>query len=141
VDGDLHVVFEVAPHDLFAREGPHIYLEWPISFPKAALGGEIEVPTLGGPAHLKIPAGTQTHHLFTLRGKGMPTESGRQGDQYVRVILQTPEKLTAEQKHLLELLAGTLPEPKEPVDKGRGAEEERSFFDRVRETVRETFKG
>jgi len=141
-DGDLFVVFEVERHEVFAREGEHVYLEWPIAFPQAALGAEVEVPTLGGPARLRIPPGTQTHHLFTLRGKGMPTDSGRRGDEFVRVIVKTPEKLTPEQRTLLEQLAATLPEVAPPADNSQGeSEEEKGFFERVRETVRDTFKG
>lgn len=144
-DGDLYVVFEVETHELFAREGAHTYLEWPISFPQAALGCEVDVPTLGGTTRLRIPAGTQTHHLFTLKGKGMPTDSGRNGDQYVRVIVKIPEKLTAEQRRLVEQLAETLPEIRmpEPVARGKSDDksDERTFFDRVKETVRDTFGG
>jgi molecular chaperone DnaJ len=135
--GDLYVVFEVEPHDVFVREGEHIYLEWPITFPQAALGTTLEVPTLSGPADLRVSPGTQSHALLKMRGKGMPaSSSGRRGDQFVRVIVQVPEKLTDEQKKALEDLARILPEMDHP--KTRAA---KGFFERFRDTVRETFGG
>jgi molecular chaperone DnaJ len=101
--GDLYVIISVKSHEIFQREGTTIYLEQPISFFQAALGAKVKVPTLDGIAELKIPSGTQTHTLFRLKGKGMPSLNGYgQGDELVRIIVQIPEKLTREQKKLLE---------------------------------------
>jgi molecular chaperone DnaJ len=101
--GDLYVVVHVAEHDLFSRHGDDIYCEVPIGFPTAALGGEIEVPTLNGAARLKIPAGTQNGTLFRLRGKGIPNVHGHgHGDQHVRVMVEVPSRLNRQQKEKLE---------------------------------------
>lgn len=101
--GDLYVVVHVKEHEIFDRKGEDIYLNAPISFVQAALGDEIEVPTLEGKAKLKIPSGTQTNTLFRMKGKGIPVlHSYGSGDQMVRVIVQVPEKLTKKQKELLE---------------------------------------
>lgn len=100
--GDLYVVLRVKPHDFFEREGNDIYCEVPITFGQAALGDEIEVPTLTGKVKLKIPAGTQTHTFFRLRGKGVPNLRGYgQGDQHVKVVVVTPTHLTEDQRKLL----------------------------------------
>jgi molecular chaperone DnaJ len=101
--GDLYLNIRVKEHPQFKREGNDIYLDWPITFVQAALGAEIEVPTLYGKVKLKIPPGTQTHTLFRLKGEGMPSIYRRgKGDQYVRVIVKTPTHLTEKQKKLLE---------------------------------------
>ncbi len=100
--GDLYVELHIAPHKIFEREGDDLNIEVPISFTQAALGSEIEVPTLDGKVRLKIPPGTQTHTLFRMRGKGMPHFNGHgRGNQNVRVIVQVPEKLNKKQKDLL----------------------------------------
>ena len=100
--GDLYVVVHIPPHEFFKRDGDDLYCEIPISFGKAALGGEVEVPTLSGNATLTVPAGTQTHTLFRLRGQGMPRVRGRGGgDLIVRVIVQTPSGLSQKQKDAL----------------------------------------
>jgi molecular chaperone DnaJ len=100
--GDLHVLIEVQPHDLFAREGTEIICEFPVSFVQAALGDTVRVPTLKGDADLKVPPGTQSGTLFRLRGMGMPDLRGyRQGDQIVRVAVEIPAKLTKRQRDLL----------------------------------------
>lgn len=103
--GDLYVFVHVKEHALFRREEDDIYLETPISFSQAALGAEIDVPTLTGKTKLKIPAGTQTHTLLRMRGEGMPRiRGGGKGDQIVRVIVRTPTNLSEKQKkHLSEL--------------------------------------
>jgi molecular chaperone DnaJ len=104
--GDLYVVVEVAEHPLFKRDGMDIFLEVPISFTQAALGGEIEVPTLEGTVQLKIPSGTQNGKRFKLKSKGVTDLGGRdRGDQYVTVDVEVPSKLSAEQKDLLEKFA------------------------------------
>jgi molecular chaperone DnaJ len=100
--GDLYVVVHVKPHDFFDREGDDIYCEVPITFAQAALGDEIEVPTLSGKVKLKIPAGTQTNTYFRLKGHGVPRLRGLgQGDQHVKVVVVTPTKLSDKQKELL----------------------------------------
>lgn len=100
--GDLYIVLRVKPDDFFERQGDDIYCEVPINFAQAALGDEIEVPTLDGKVKLKIPAGTQTGTFFRIREKGVPRlrRSGR-GDLHVRVNIVTPKKLTERQKELL----------------------------------------
>lgn len=104
--GDLYVLIEVAPHPLFQRDGVDIVCEVPISFVRAALGTELEVPTLDGSARVKVPAGTQSGHVFRLRGRGIPHLGGYgTGDQLVRVVVETPRKLTPRQRELLEEFA------------------------------------
>lgn len=105
--GDLYVVVHVRPHELFARRGDDLLCDMPISFSTAALGGEIEVPTLTGAARLKVPPGTQSGQLFRLRGKGLPNVHGHgQGDQIVRVIVEVPSRLTRAMREKLEEFAG-----------------------------------
>ncbi len=100
--GDLYVVLRVKPHPLFRRDGTEVYCDAAISFSQAALGAEIEVPTLDGPSKLRIPEGTQTGTVFRLKGKGIPNLRGYgRGDEHVRVVVQTPKKLTAEQRQIL----------------------------------------
>ncbi|MFK7733507.1 MAG: molecular chaperone DnaJ [Pseudomonadales bacterium] len=103
--GDLYVQISVRDHQLFERDGKHLYCEVPISFVDAALGGELEVPTLDGRVKLKIPAETQTGKLFRLRGKGVvPVRGGSAGDLMCRVAIETPVNLNRRQKDLLEEL-------------------------------------
>ncbi len=111
--GDLLVSIEVQEHELFTRDGDDIRYELPVNFAQAALGADIDVPTLDGPAKLKVPGGTQTGSTFRLKGKGMPrlNERGR-GDELVTVTVHTPQSLTKEQKQLLEKLAESLGEGK-----------------------------
>src|SRR5690606_5011005 len=101
--GDLLVRFQVEEHENFIREGADIFYEETISFPMAALGAEVEIPTLHGPEKLNIPPGTPNHKVFRLRGKGMPatTNGNHYGDQQVRVVVEVPKKLTSRQKELL----------------------------------------
>jgi molecular chaperone DnaJ len=128
--GDLYVVFQVAEHEFFERDGDDIYCEMPLTFIQAALGDEIEVPTLYGKVKLKIPAGTQTGTHFRLRGKGVKNVHGRgQGDQHIQVKVVTPKNLTEKQKQLLRdfsEISGTLPD-----------EQQDGFFDKVKRA----FKG
>ncbi|MDE2343015.1 MAG: molecular chaperone DnaJ [Betaproteobacteria bacterium] len=107
--GDLYVVLQIRPHAVFERDGPDLHCEMPISFGVAALGGEIEIPTLEGHAKLKIPAETQTGQAFRLRGKGIKALRGSgYGDLICHVTVETPVKLTEAQKELLrELEAST----------------------------------
>lgn len=106
--GDLYVVFRVKRHDFFERDGDNLFCEIPITFAQAALGDEIEVPTMEGKVKMKIPAGTQTGKTFRLRGHGMPrvNRSGIKGDQNVKVIVVTPTKLSDRQKELMREFAG-----------------------------------
>ncbi|GAA0416898.1 MAG: molecular chaperone DnaJ [Bacillota bacterium] len=100
--GDLFVVVQVKPHDFFQREGDHIFCELPLTFAQAALGDEIEVPTVHGKVKLKIPAGTQTGKTFRMKGKGAPNVRGYgHGDQHIKVKVMTPTKLSERQKELL----------------------------------------
>ena len=115
--GDLYVEVRVKKHAIFEREGANLYCEMPISIAEAALGGELEVPTLEGRVKLKIPAETQTGRLFRLRGKGVtPVRGGGIGDLLCRVVVETPVNLNQRQKELLrELqdgLEGTKHSPK-----------------------------
>ena len=108
-NGDLYVSISVRPHPLFERDGRHLYCDVPISFADAALGGELEVPTLDGRIKLKIPAETQTGKMFRLRGKGVkPVRGGTVGDMICRVVVETPVNLTKRQKDLLKELQETL---------------------------------
>ncbi|MFM9329670.1 molecular chaperone DnaJ [Paenibacillus mesotrionivorans] len=105
--GDLYIVIRVKSHDFFEREGDDIYCEVPLTFAQAALGDEIEIPTLTEKVKLKIPAGTQTGTFFRLKGKGVPRLRGYgQGDQHVKVVVVTPSNLTDEQKELLRQFSG-----------------------------------
>ena len=100
--GDLYVVVHVKEHDVFSRQGDDLYVNVKISFVTAALGGEIEVPTIDGKARLKIPAGTQSNTVFRLKGKGIPYLHGHgSGSEYVEVIIDVPKKLTTKQKNIL----------------------------------------
>jgi len=104
--GDLYLLIEVRPHEIFERHDADIYCEVPISFPTAVLGGEVEVPTLDGKIMMKIPAGTQGGRIFRLRGKGIVHVHERdRGDQMVKVQIDVPTDLTAEQKRLLKEFA------------------------------------
>ncbi len=108
VPGDLYVEVRVREHAIFTREGDDLYCEVPIRFAQATLGAELAVPTLGGEAKVTIPPETQTGKLFRLRGKGVKSvRSGRTGDLLCRVVLETPVKLTARQRELLEEFEST----------------------------------
>ena len=103
--GDLYVQVHVREHEIFVRDGNDLYCEVPISFTTAALGGEIEVPTLDGRVKLKVTPETQTGKLFRLRGKGVKSvRSGQVGDLMCKVVIETPVKLTETQKDLLRQL-------------------------------------
>jgi molecular chaperone DnaJ len=105
--GDLYLFISIDEHPVFTRKGYDIHVDVPISFPMAVLGGEIEVPTLDGKSKLKIPKSTQTHTVFRLRDKGVTElHTNGRGDQYVRVVIQTPEKLTKAQEKALRDFGG-----------------------------------
>jgi molecular chaperone DnaJ len=117
--GDLYVVIQVEPHPIFVRDNLDILCDIPISFTQAALGSEIDVPTLNGKVKMKIPAGTQSGKLFRMKGKGIIDVQGyRQGDQHVRVTVETPTHLTPRQKELLKEFAAASGEEVSPMAKG-----------------------
>ena len=123
--GDLYVVVHVKEHPLFVREEYEVLCEVPISFTHAALGAQIDVPTLDGKVKMKIPPGTQSGKVFRLKGKGIPHLHGSgRGDQHVRVTVETPTELNAKQRELLEQFALECGEGVNPQSK--------SFFDQVR---------
>ena len=131
--GHLYVVVHVHEHKFFRRDGVNLFCEIPVNFTTLALGGEIQVPTLDGSDSVKVPEGTQTGTTLRLRGKGMPEIGGRsRGDLFATVQVQTPKKVTKEQRQLLEQLSKVLPkekfEPRPHVDE----QDERNLFDRVK---------
>jgi molecular chaperone DnaJ len=101
--GDLYVYIEVEPHEAFTREGDDVYLDLPVTFVESALGTKKEVPTpLGEPVRIQIPEGTQSGKLLRLNGKGFPNVHGQgQGDLLIRILVETPVRLTEKQKELL----------------------------------------
>ncbi len=103
VPGDLYVLVRVTPHPLFGRKGNDLTLELPVTFAEAALGANVKVPTLNGPVTLKVPGGTQTGRTFRIRGKGAPKKGGY-GDLLVTVRVEVPQKLSKEEKELLQRL-------------------------------------
>jgi molecular chaperone DnaJ len=104
--GDCYCFITVEPHELFKRDGNHLILQLPISYSQAALGAEIEVPTLDGPESLRIDPGTQNGEVFTIEGKGViDPRGGRSGDLLVQVFIEVPKKLSGEQEELLRKLA------------------------------------
>jgi len=121
----LYVVISVKEHELFERQGDNLQCEIPIKFTLATMGGSIEVPTLSGKAVLKIPAGTQSGTTFRLKDKGMPNlRGGRHGDQLVKVQVEVPTSLSAEQRKLLEEFAKISGDASEPTSK--------SFFEKAK---------
>jgi molecular chaperone DnaJ len=123
--GDLYIVLNVSEHEIFERQGDSLFCEIPIKFTLATLGGTIEVPTLSGKASLKIPPATQSGTTFRLRGKGMPhIRDGSHGDQLVRVQVEVPTSLTAEQRKALENFAHLSGDADHPVS--------RSFFEKAK---------
>jgi len=124
--GDLYVVIHIKEHKIFQREDDNLYCEVPIPFSSAAFGGELDVPTLEGKAHLKVPAGTQSGQIFKLRGKGIVNVNGRErGDLLARLIVEVPTRLNAEQRQKLEEFAALCGEENTPMRK--------SFFERAKE--------
>lgn len=124
--GDLYVVVHVKEHALFHREEYEVFCEVPISFVQAALGAQLEVPTLDGMVKMKIPEGTQSGKIFRLKGKGVPHLHGNaRGDQHVRVVVETPQNLTGKQRELLTQFAELSGEDINPHAK--------SFFQKVKQ--------
>ena len=128
--GDLEVLIRVREHQDFARRGRDLYTRVPVSFPKAALGGNVDVPTLDDEeVAVTIPSGTQSGDVFDLRGRGVPVlNGGRRGDLRVAIQVVTPLKLTPEQRALIEQLAEVTPEPSDQEDSN-------SWWDRLRNLV------
>ncbi len=121
--GDLYVEVHVQPHEIFQREGADLFCEVPVDFVDAALGGELEVPTLDGRVKLKVPAETQTGKLFRLRSKGVtPVRGGPRGDLMCRVVVETPVDLTGKQKELLKEFQATM-------KGGKNSPRQSSWFD------------
>ena len=117
--GDLYVVLSVKEHKFFEREGDDLHCVMPISFPQAALGTELEIQTLEGPATIKVPEGTQSGKEFKLRGKGVPhLNSHGKGDLIVEIRVQTPGKLNKQQKELLRQLSETIVVENTPTSRG-----------------------
>ncbi len=132
--GDLYVVMRLREHPLFERDGTDLHLEVPVAFVQAALGAEIEVPTLDGKVQLQIPEGTQSGRVLRLRGKGLPPLQPRldpaqlkkmRGDLYVRVYVEVPTKLNERQRELLEEFAAQSGHEVSPRTKG--------FLDKLRD--------
>ncbi|MEI9697611.1 molecular chaperone DnaJ [Moellerella wisconsensis] len=131
--GDLYVQVRVLPHHIFERDDNNLHCEVPINFTVAALGGEIEVPTLDGRVKLKIPAETQTGKIFRMKNKGVKSvRGGHQGDLMCHIVVETPVKLNEKQKELLrelgESLGGTSGEKNSPRSK-RFLDSVKKFFD------------
>jgi len=104
--GDLYVFVHIRPHDTFKREGDDLICKVDVNFTQATLGDELKVPTLDGPASIKLPAGTQSGAVFRLKKKGMPDlHNGRRGDELVVINLRTPSELTSRQRELMEQLS------------------------------------
>ncbi len=127
--GDLYVVVHLKKHEIFERDGANLHCEMPISFTTAALGGEIEIPTLDGHAKMKVPAETQTGAVFRLRGKGIkPLRSSDMGDLMCHVVVETPVKLTERQKELLKEL-----EDINQQDSGKHSPRAKSWMTKVKD--------
>jgi molecular chaperone DnaJ len=124
--GDCYCVVSVEPHPLFEREGQHLVCRMPITYSQAALGGDLEVPTLSGPADLTLPAGTQSGKVFRLRGQGMPDpRTVGMGDLLVQVNIEVPQKLDAAEETLLRELA--------ELEHINVAPQRKGFFEKVKE--------
>ena len=124
--GDLYVVIHIKEHKVFRRQDDDLYCEVPIAFSLAALGGEVDVPSLEVKAHLKVPAGTQSGQMFKLRGKGITNVNGRgRGDLFARLIVEVPSRLNVEQRRKLEEFAALCSDENTPLRK--------SFFERAKE--------
>lgn len=133
-NGDLYVEIIVKPHDVFTRNGADLHLDVPINITTAALGDEVEIPTLDGRLKIKITEGTQSGKQLRVRGKGVTTvRGGMQGDLICRIIVETPTNLSHEQKSLLEQFAKTLNHDNAASAKKKG------FFDKIKDDVKDLF--
>ena len=130
--GDLYVIFRVGKSDTFEREGADIFYELPINFAQAALGDEVDVPTVHGKVKLKVPAGTQSGTVLRLRGKGAPRLRGSgMGDQHVTVRVVTPKHLTDKQREAMQIFG---------KEAGTHVEGEGNFFDKMKDAFKDSFK-
>ena len=130
--GDLYVIFRVGKSDTFEREGADIFYELPINFAQAALGDEVDVPTVHGKVKLKVPAGTKSGTVLRLRGKGAPRLRGSgMGDQHVTVRVVTPKHLTDKQREAMQIFG---------KEAGTHVEGEGNFFDKVKDAFKDSFK-
>jgi molecular chaperone DnaJ len=125
--GDLYIFLEVKEHSFFERRGADLYCTVPISFPQAALGATIKVPTLQGEQALEIPEGTQSGQIFRQKGKGLPNPHGGRGDLYVNIRVVVPSKLSREHRRLVEQLGDTMRVENKPTERSS------SFFDKVKD--------
>ena len=124
-NGDLYVVIRIKQHDIFERRGDNLYCEVPISFSMAVLGGEVEIPTLNGKKMIKVPEGTESGKLMKVSGEGMPAlRENYKGDIIVRLMIETPKKLSDKQKELLQKFEDSLNE--------KNYEQKSSFFKKVK---------
>ena len=127
--GDLYVNIRVKPHPLFSRQGNNVVCDVPITFTQAALGAELEVPTLDGKVKYTVPEGTQTGSVFRLKGKGIPYLRGNgRGDQYVKVNIEVPKKLNDKQKALLREFA--------EISGDESHEQRKGFFDKMKDAFK-----
>lgn len=133
--GDLLIHIQVQPHKIFTRDGDDLRFEMPISFVDAALGAELEVPTLDGKVKYTVEAGTQTGTTFRLRGKGIVNvRTGKPGDLYVKVKIETPRKLTEKQKEKLRDFAEAMGE-----DARHEKHDKKGFFDKIKKDIKDKF--
>ena len=133
--GDLYVVLHVEAHDFFERDGDRLLCQIPISFPQAALGGEIDIPTLDGNEKLKIPKGTQTGDVLRLRGHGMPNvRTGRKGELQAQIFVRTPTNLSERQEELLRELASLR------GGEAVGDDKDSTPFDKVKDYIKKNLR-
>ena len=125
--GDLYIFLEVKEHAFFERRGADLYCTIPVSFPQAALGAKIKVPTLRGEEDFEIPESTQSGQIFRVKGKGLPNPHGGKGDLYVNIRVVVPAKVSRDQKRLLEQLGQSLKVENKPSERSS------SFFDKVKD--------
>jgi molecular chaperone DnaJ len=127
--GDLYVEVHVRPHVLFERDGSDVYCVVPVSFARAALGGDVEVPTLQGKSTLKVPRGTQSGQVLRMRGLGIPDPRGRggRGDQLVRIMVEVPQKLSKRETELLRELEG--------LQEAHPGDARKSFLDKLKDLL------
>ena len=131
--GDLYVEIRVESHAIFTREGADLHMDVPVSFTDAALGREVEVPTLDGCVNLRIPEGTQSHKIFRIKGKGVtPVGNSMKGDLLCRVVVETPTNLNNQQKDLLRQLQDSMGDHQHSPQK-------KSFFDKLKADVKDLF--
>ncbi len=125
--GDLYIFLEVKEHPFFERRGADLYCTIPVSFPQAALGGKIKIPTLQGETDFEIPESTQSGQIFRQKGKGLANPHGGRGDLYINIRVVVPSKLSRDQRRTLEQLGQTMKVENKPADRSSG------FFDKVKD--------